>query len=97
MPALFFAQYLRENDFYPRLMSAIEIYQQLTLGSDLEAARRDCHSPNNTRYPSCLSVSVCGILQGLRSDRRQREELATDHDCVNLAGVADVFERIHVK
>jgi hypothetical protein len=44
-----------------------------------------------------FQLSVRGILQGLRSDRRQREELATDHDCVNLAGVADVFERIHVE
>jgi hypothetical protein len=32
--------------------------------SDLETVRRDCHSP-----ASCLSLSVRGILQGLRSDR----------------------------
>ena len=44
-----------------------------------------------------FSLSVRGILQGLRSDRRQRVEPATEHDCVNLSGVADVFERIHIE
>jgi hypothetical protein len=44
-----------------------------------------------------LSLSVRGILQGLRSDGRQRVEAAMEHDCVNFAGVADVFERIHVE
>jgi len=42
-------------------------------------------------------LSGCGILQGLRSDRRQGVEHAAEHDCMDFPGVADVFERIHVE
>jgi hypothetical protein len=78
-------------------MSVATILRQLTLRSDLETAWRNLHIYHDARRARCLSSSRRPILQGLRSDKRQRVELATEHDCVNFAGVADVFERIHVE